>query len=333
MAIPNLTKQDFVSNQLVKWCPGCGDYVALSAMQRAFAELNLPKENIVMVSGIGCSSRFPYYVDTYGFHTIHGRATNFASGIKLANPKNQVWIVMGDGDAFSIGANHFIHFLRRNFNINVLILNNQIYGLTKGQYSPTSEKGKINKSTPLGSIEEPLNPAGLALSSKVSFYARGIDKDILGMKDLFIKAHKHHGSSVVEIYQNCNVFNDKTFSSYTDRETKKTSSIILQEGEPLVYGEENELGIVFEDFKLKSIEIQSKEDEARLLIHQPKKNNPFLPFLYAQMSEDPDLPTPFGIFKEEKKQVFEEQVLSRQTTKLDDNELENILAGKQAWEI
>ena len=291
-----LTKQDFISDQMVKWCPGCGDYVALSAMQRALADLGINQENIIFVSGIGCSSRFPYYMNTYGFHSIHGRAPNFASGMKLANPDNHIWLVMGDGDAFSIGVNHLIHFLRRNWNVNLLILNNQIYGLTKGQYSPTSEKGKISKSTPRGSLEVPLNPANLALGAKVSFYARGTDKDILGMKELFLSAQAHKGTSLVEIYQNCNVFNDKAFASYTDRDTKKNTTITLRENAPLIYGEKEDLGIVLNNLKLESIKLTSEEDKKKLLVHRPRTNDDLMFFLYGQMTDDPTLPTPLGIF-------------------------------------
>ncbi len=330
---PQLTKEDFVSNQLIKWCPGCGDYVALSAMQRALAELGLAKEEIVFVSGIGCSSRFPYYMDTYGFHTIHGRAPNFASGIKLTNPKNHVWLVMGDGDALSIGAGHLIHFLRRNFDINVLILNNRIYGLTKGQYSPTSEKGKISRSTPIGSIETPLNPAGLAISANVTFFARGIDKDILGMKELFKQAHAHKGTSLIEIYQNCNVFNDHAFAPYTDRASKKETTITLQEGEPLIYGENNDKGITLEGFQLKSISLKDEEDKKKLLVHSTSCENDLLPFLYAKMSENPDLPTPMGIFKKEKKSTFEEELLARKREDLDEKTLKEMLKGRNSWKI
>ena len=328
-----LTKQDFVSDQMVRWCPGCGDYVALSAMQRALADLGIARENLIFVSGIGCSSRFPYYMNTYGFHSIHGRAPNFASGMKLANPNNHIWLVMGDGDALSIGANHLIHFLRRNWNVNLLILNNQIYGLTKGQCSPTSEKGKISKSTPQGNLETPLNPAALALSAKVSFYARGVDKDILGMKELFKAAELHQGTSVVEIYQNCNVFNDKAFASYTDRETKENTTILLQENSPLLYGENKGKGIVLNGLELQSIKIVTEKDKEKVLVHRSRTSNDIRLFLYGQMTENPDLPTPLGIFKQSNREVFEKQLLSKKKEDLTEEEFVSLLKGKNSWEI
>ena len=217
---PKLDRRDFVSDQAVRWCPGCGDYAILAQTQKVFPDLGIDREKFVFISGIGCSSRFPYYMNTYGFHTIHGRAPAIASGVKLANPDLSVWVITGDGDALSIGGNHTIHLLRRNLDINVMLFNNRIYGLTKGQYSPTSELGKITKSTPLGSLDRPFNPLALALGSHASFVARAIDRETAHLQSMIQRAHSHKGSSYIEIYQNCNIFNDGAFASMTDRETK-----------------------------------------------------------------------------------------------------------------
>ena len=225
-----LTRKDFVSDQEVRWCPGCGDYAILAAVQKVFPELGVPKENFLIVSGIGCSSRFPYYMDTYGFHSIHGRAPAFASGAKLANPDLSVWIVTGDGDGMSIGGNHLIHVLRRNLDLNILMFNNRIYGLTKGQYSPTSELGKVTKSTPMGSLDHPFNPPSLALGSGATFVARTIDRELKHLASIIKESHGHKGGSFVEIYQNCNIFNDGAFANMTDRETKMETQLVLEEG-------------------------------------------------------------------------------------------------------
>ena len=237
------TKQDFTSDQAVRWCPGCGDYAILAQTQKVFPDLGVDKENLVFISGIGCSSRFPYYMDTYGFHTIHGRAPAIASGVKLANPDLSVWVVTGDGDGLSIGGNHTIHLLRRNLDINVMLFNNRIYGLTKGQYSPTSEVGKVTKSTPMGSLDRPFNPLTLALGAGATFVSRTIDKETKHLQEMIKKSHVHKGTSFMEIYQNCNIFNDGAFSSLTDKETKSDTVLWLENNSPMVFGAEKNKGI------------------------------------------------------------------------------------------
>ena len=229
------TKQDFTSDQAVRWCPGCGDYAILAQTQKVFPDLGVDKENLVFISGIGCSSRFPYYMDTYGFHTIHGRAPAIASGVKLANPDLSVWVVTGDGDGLSIGGNHTIHLLRRNLDINVMLFNNRIYGLTKGQYSPTSEVGKVTKSTPMGSLDRPFNPLTLALGAGATFVSRTIDKETKHLQEMIKKSHVHKGTSFMEIYQNCNIFNDGAFSSLTDKETKSDTVLWLENNLSLIH--------------------------------------------------------------------------------------------------
>src|SRR5678809_1192356 len=241
---PKLTKKDFESDQDVRWCPGCGDYSILANVQRVMPELGVPRENVVFVSGIGCSSRFPYYMNTYGFHTIHGRAPAFATGIKAARPELSVWIVTGDGDGLSIGGNHLLHMCRRNFDVNILLFNNRIYGLTKGQYSPTSEENKITNSTPAGSIDHPFNPMALARGADATFVARSMDRDPKHLQAMLVRANSHKGASFLEVYQNCNIFNDAAFEVYTEKSTKATETIFLEQGKPLLFGANNDKGTV-----------------------------------------------------------------------------------------
>src|SRR3954462_9691227 len=246
--IPLTTKKDWTSDQEVRWCPGCGDYSILTALQMLMPDLGSTRENTVFVSGIGCSSRFPYYMNTYGMHSIHGRAPAFASGIAVSRPDLDVWVVTGDGDMLSIGGNHLIHALRRNVNLKILMFNNQIYGLTKGQYSPTSEVGKVTKSTPFGSIDHPFNPVSLALGTEAGFVARTHDVDRKHMMEVFRRAHEHRGAAFVEVYQNCNVFNDGAFSSILRRDVRADMLIDLKHGEPIRFGSENQLGVVLNEF-------------------------------------------------------------------------------------
>ena len=241
--VNGLTKKDFTSDQLVKWCPGCGDYAILRAMQNALPTLGKKREDYVFVSGIGCSSRFPYYMNTYGFHSIHGRAPAFATGIKMANPNLSVWQITGDGDGFSIGGNHLIHLLRRNIDINVLLFNNEIYGLTKGQYSPTSRCGTITKSSPQGSLENPFSPGELAIGARGTYFARVTDTSPKYMTEIFIDAENHRGTSFIEILQNCVIFNDGIFSPITSKETRKDAQLILEHGKPMIFGKEGNKGI------------------------------------------------------------------------------------------
>ncbi|HEY4797595.1 MAG TPA: 2-oxoacid:ferredoxin oxidoreductase subunit beta, partial [Bacteroidia bacterium] len=244
-----LTAKDFTSDQEVRWCPGCGDYSILKQVQSIMPELGIPREDIVFISGIGCSSRFPYYMETYGMHSIHGRATAIASGLKTSRPELSVWIVSGDGDGLSIGGNHMIHLLRRNINVNVLLFNNEIYGLTKGQYSPTSHEGHITKSSPYGSIDHSFNPLALALGAGGTFIARSMDRDPIHLRGILKKANEHKGTSFVEIYQNCSVFNDGAFEVFTEKATKKNESLFMEHGKPLLFGANNEKGIKLDGFK------------------------------------------------------------------------------------
>ena len=246
--VQKLKKKDFVSDQDIRWCPGCGDYTILNTVQKVFPELGIPKHEFLIISGIGCSSRFPYYMNCFGFHTIHGRAPAVATGAKLSNPDLSVWVITGDGDAMSIGGNHFIHVLRRNLDMNILLFNNRIYGLTKGQYSPTSEVGKKTVSTPMGSLDHPFNPPALALGSEGTFVARAIDKELKHMGQIITEANSHKGTSFVEIYQNCNIFNDGAFANLTDKEQRGLSRILLEDGEPMIFGPENNLGIILDGF-------------------------------------------------------------------------------------
>src|ERR1700712_4593316 len=265
-----LTAKDFATDQEVRWCPGCGDYSILAQVQKIMPSLGIPRENIVIISGIGCSSRFPYYMNTYGMHSIHGRATAIASGLKASRPDLSVWIVTGDGDGLSIGGNHMIHLLRRNFNLNILLFNNQIYGLTKGQYSPTSEENKITKSTPFGSIDHPFNPLALAMGADASFIARTMDRDPKHLQQMLIRSNGHKGTSLLEIYQNCNIFNDGAFEIFTEKSSKKNETLFLEQGKPLIFGAEENKGIRLDGLKPVVVEIGNGYTSEDLWIHDEK---------------------------------------------------------------
>ena len=296
-----LTKRDFESDQEPRWCPGCSDYAILAQIKKLLPNLDIPKENIVFVSGIGCSSRFPYYLDTYGFHGIHGRAPVIATGIKIANPDLKVFVVTGDGDGLSIGGNHLIHLCRRNVDVTVLLFNNRIYGLTKGQYSPTSEMGKITKSSPYGSIESPFNPIQLALSAGATFVARSIDRDQKHLYEVLKRAAQHKGTSFVEIYQNCNIFNDGAFKSLTNPD----KVLYMENGKNYVFGSESEKIINLNQNK---IEILNYKDDgsSNFTKHDENAKNPAIESQLAVMSERPDLPTPMGVFRELQRQCYDE---------------------------
>ncbi|WP_217495927.1 2-oxoacid:ferredoxin oxidoreductase subunit beta [Mangrovivirga cuniculi] len=252
----NLVAKDFATDQDVRWCPGCGDYSILKQIQTILPSINVPRENIVFISGIGCSSRFPYYMNTYGMHSIHGRAGAIVSGLKSVNPDLDIWMITGDGDSLSIGGNHLIHLLRRNFNVNIVLFNNQIYGLTKGQYSPTSPKGQVSKSTPFGSVDRPFNPITLALGSEGTFVARAIDRNPIHLREILSAAHDHNGASFIEIYQNCNVFNDGAFEEFTDKSLKDKNTLYLENGRPLLFDNESK-GIVLDGFKPVIVDMDS----------------------------------------------------------------------------
>ncbi|NNE43831.1 MAG: 2-oxoacid:ferredoxin oxidoreductase subunit beta, partial [Gemmatimonadetes bacterium] len=297
MATAELTKKDFVTDQEVRWCPGCGDYSILAAVQNVLPTLGIPREKFVFVSGIGCSSRFPYYMNTYGFHTIHGRAPAVATGVKLSNPDLSVWLVTGDGDALSIGGNHIIHLIRRNVDITVLMFNNRIYGLTKGQYSPTSELGKRTKSSPYGSVDHPFNPISLALGADATFVARTVDIYPKHMKEVLARAAAHRGTSFVEIYQNCNIFNDGAFKAMTDREIRNDSQVELIHGEPIIFGKDQDQGIRFHDEQLDVVRLgENGLTRDDILVHDEHRERPSRAFQLSRM-ELPDFPVPIGVFR------------------------------------
>jgi 2-oxoglutarate/2-oxoacid ferredoxin oxidoreductase subunit beta len=295
--VPITSKKDWVSDQEIRWCPGCGDYGILQAVQFLMPDIGVSRENTVFVSGIGCSSRFPYYMNTYGMHSIHGRAPAIATGVAVARPDLDVWVITGDGDALSIGGNHLIHALRRNVNLTILMFNNQIYGLTKGQYSPTSAVGKITKSTPIGSVDPPFNPLAVALGAEASFVARTHDLDRKHMIEIFRAAHDHQGASFVEILQNCNVFNDAAFDAITGKENRPVNMINLVHGEPIRFGAANERGVMMRsDGQLEIVEVADVGAEA-LLVHDVHRADPSLAFALARLSNDTVSPTPFGVFR------------------------------------
>ena len=329
-----LTKKDFVSDQDVRWCPGCGDYAILSQVQKVFPTLGVAKEDFLVVSGIGCSSRFPYYMNTYGFHSIHGRAPAVASGAKLSNPNLSVWLVTGDGDAMSIGGNHFIHILRRNIDVKILMFNNKIYGLTKGQYSPTSELGKVTKSTPMGSLDYPFNPSSLALGSGATFVARTIDREIKHMATIVEAANNHKGASFVDIYQNCNIFNDGAFSDLTDKETKKETQLILAHGEPMVFGTDSSKILKLDGSKFKILNLEEGYSLDDATKHNYNDKN--LSFLLSEMTMDEKLPTPIGILYKEDKATYEDMMVNQIDSakeKMGKADLQKIISGTNTWEV
>jgi 2-oxoglutarate ferredoxin oxidoreductase subunit beta len=303
-AAPELRKADFQSDQETRWCPGCGDYAILNAVQTFMPELGIPPERIVFVTGIGCAGRFAYYMDTYGMHSIHGRAATIATGLATTREDLSIWVVSGDGDALSIGGNHLIHALRRNVPVKILLLNNQIYGLTKGQASPTSERGKITKSTPFGSHDRPFNPVSLALGAEATFVARTLDRDRRHMIDVLRQAANHRGAAVVEIYQNCPVFNDGAFFALTEKETKAQMQIPLVHGQPIVFGpEDGRRGVVRDaDGELAIVEL-SGVDESRLLVHDAEREDPSLAFALSRLADRPTEPTPIGVFRKVQRPV------------------------------
>jgi len=285
---------DFASDQAVRWCPGCGDYAILSQTQKIFPNLKIDKENIVFISGIGCSSRFPYYMNTFGFHTIHGRAAAIASGVKIANPELSVWVVTGDGDGLSIGGNHTIHLLRRNLDINVMLFNNRIYGLTKGQYSPTSEVGKITKSTPFGSIDRPFNPVSLALGADATFVARTIDREIKHMQSILERSYKHKGTSFLEIYQNCLIFNNGAYAPMTDKETKMDKVLWLENGKPMLFGVDKKKGIRLVGYVPEIIDLDGEYSVDDVLVHNEKDY--VIASMLANFTYQDEFPDPIGVF-------------------------------------
>jgi 2-oxoglutarate/2-oxoacid ferredoxin oxidoreductase subunit beta len=333
-----LTAKDFTTDQEVRWCPGCGDYSILAQVQKVMPTLGIPRENIVIISGIGCSSRFPYYMNTYGMHSIHGRATAIASGLKATRPELSVWIVTGDGDSLSIGGNHTIHLLRRNFDVNILLFNNQIYGLTKGQYSPTSEPEKVTKSTPMGSIDHPFNPLALAMGADASFIARTMDRDPKHLQQMLTRSHQHKGSSFLEIYQNCNIFNDGAFEIFTEKSNKPTETIFLEQGKPLIFGAEKNKGIKLDGLKPIVVEIGGGISTEDLWIHD--ETDMYKAQSLVRMFDDPALtghfPRPFGVFYQQERACYEDQ-LNMQIDEVIKTKgrgnLNKLLSGRETWTI
>ncbi len=295
--IPETTRKDWMSDQEVRWCPGCGDYSILAAIQLALPDMGLRREEVVFISGIGCAARFPYYMNTYGMHSIHGRAPAIATGLAMARPDLHVFVVSGDGDALSIGGNHLIHALRRNINLTILLFNNQIYGLTKGQYSPTSEVGKVTKSTPFGSIDQPFNPVSVALGAEASFVARTHDMDRAHMIEMFKRAHAHQGTSIIEIYQNCNVFNDGAFGQITAKDARDSMLIPLRHGEPIRFGPDGERGVVLDGQDGMRIVDVADVGEDALLVHDEARADPSIAFMLSRLARGPYEPTPVGVFR------------------------------------
>ncbi|MEO9224628.1 MAG: 2-oxoacid:ferredoxin oxidoreductase subunit beta [Acidimicrobiales bacterium] len=291
------SKKDWTSDQEVRWCPGCGDYSILTAVQMLMPDLGVRRENTVFISGIGCSSRFPYYMNTYGMHSIHGRAPAIATGLAMARDDLDVWVITGDGDALSIGGNHLIHALRRNINLTILLFNNQIYGLTKGQYSPTSETGKVTKSTPFGSLDTPFNPVSLALSAEASFVARTHDMDRKHMQEMFRRAHDHKGAAFVEIYQNCNVFNDAAFEQVTGKANRESMLIPLRHGEPIRFGPDAAKGVMLDGQGHATIVDVDEVGEDKILVHDESRPDPGLAFMLSRLARGPYEPTPIGVFR------------------------------------
>ena len=303
-----LQRKDFSSDQEVRWCPGCGDYSVLTALQLLMPELGVRPENQVFVSGIGCSSRFPYYMNTYGIHSIHGRAPAFATGVALARPDLDVWVITGDGDGLSIGGNHLIHALRRNVNMTILLFNNQIYGLTKGQYSPTSEVGKVTKSSPFGSLDHPFNPVSVAIGAEASFVARTHDMDRKHMQEVFRRAHEHPGCAFVEIYQNCNVFNDGAFEHITSKDRRAEMLVDLHHGEPMRFGADREFGVRLNAYGEAEVVSVAEVGEDALLVHDEQRHDPSVAFALSRLAETPTSPTPIGVLRAVERPTYEAEV-------------------------
>ncbi len=337
--LPILSAKDFQTNQDVRWCPGCGDYSILKQVHTILPQIGIPREDIVIISGIGCSSRFPYYTNTFGMHSIHGRATAIASGLKAVRPELNVWIVTGDGDGLSIGGNHMIHLLRRNFNVNILLFNNEIYGLTKGQYSPTSEQHKVTKSTPFGSLDHPFNPLSLALGADATFVARSVDRDPKHLQQMLLRANNHIGASFLEIYQNCNIFNDGAFEVFTDKQVKDDNILILEHGQPLRFGKEGDKGIRIDGLQASVVSLADGYSAEDLWIHDEQDLTKAL--LLTRFFDDPrhgglQLPRPFGVFYAVERPTYETllmQQVQEATTRFGEGDLDLLLKGKKTWTV
>jgi 2-oxoglutarate/2-oxoacid ferredoxin oxidoreductase subunit beta len=334
---PELTGKDFASDQDVRWCPGCGDYTILKQVQNVMPELGIARENIVFVAGIGCSSRFPYYMNTYGMHTIHGRAPAVATGLKVTRPDLSVWVITGDGDSLSIGANHLLHALRRNVDLNILLFNNEIYGLTKGQSSPTSSEGLVTKSTPYGSVDHPFNPLSLTLGADAGFVARTMDRDPKHLNAMLKRTHRHKGTSFLEIYQNCLVFNDGTFDLYTDKGKRPSTAVYLEHGEPLIFGENSDRGIRLDGLRPEVVELGNGHSADDLWVHD--ENDPVKAYMLSRfftVGNADGFPRPFGVFFESDRPSYNDQVATQmQVAKKKNGEadLDKLLSGDETWVV
>ena len=337
-AVANLSRKDFIADQEVRWCPGCGDYAILANIQRVMPELNIPRENVVFISGIGCSSRFPYYMNTYGFHTIHGRAPAFATGVKAANPDLSVWVVTGDGDGLSIGGNHLLHSIRRNLDLQILLFNNQVYGLTKGQYSPTSVLGMRTKSSPQGSIDHPIDPISFALGCGATFVARTIDVDSAHMQKVLKRAYQHKGTAFVEILQNCPVYNDGIWEDLEDRKTRAQTALVLEDGQPLVFGSPgSRKGILMYHGRPSVIDLADDEDpiERGVVIHDENLETPSYASSLASLRR-PEFPLPVGVIREVDKACYEElmhQQIDEARAQQGEGDLHALLHSGDTWTI
>jgi len=337
-AATTLSRKDFVSDQDVRWCPGCGDYSILANVQKVMPELGVPRENVVFVSGIGCSSRFPYYMNTYGFHTIHGRAPAFASGIKAARPELSVWIVTGDGDGLSIGGNHLLHILRRNLDVQILLFNNRIYGLTKGQYSPTSRFGSKSKSTPGGTIDHPVDPISFALGAGATFVARTVDVDAAHSQEMLQRAHEHKGTAFVEILQNCPVYNDNEWLEIEDRKTRAEAGLVLEHGKPLVWGAKNaRRGIKIADGVPSIVALSDTDDPVAMgvAVHNEKHASAAYAFALASLAR-PEFPMPLGVLRAVEKSTYEEMLDAQVTSALNKSgpgDLQKLLMSADTWTV
>ncbi len=334
----NLTysAKDFKSDQYVRWCPGCGDHAVVNTLQKAMAELGIAPHQTAVISGIGCSSRLPYYMNTYGFHTIHGRASAIATGVKVANPELSVWQVSGDGDCLAIGGNHFIHAVRRNIDLNILLLNNKIYGLTKGQYSPTSARGFVSKSSPYGTVEEPFIPAELVFGARGNFFARSLDVELAITKDVLVAAAKHKGTSVVEVLQNCVIFSDKIHESVTHRDYRADRTIYLKDGEKMVFGKEKNRGLMLDGFGIKAVTIgEAGVTMDDILVHDAKSSNNFMHHCLAMM-DGTDLPLAFGVIRDVEAPVYDQEVekqIADVQAKKSERTLREYLMSGEVWEV
>lgn len=332
---PTLARKDFVSDQEVRWCPGCGDYAILAQTQRLMPELGVSPENVVFISGIGCSSRLPYYMNTYGFHTIHGRAPTIATGLKVMRPDLQVWVITGDGDGLSIGGNHLLHILRRNVDVTIVLFNNRIYGLTKGQYSPTSGQGQITKSSPIGSVDYPVDPLSVALGSGATFVARTLDSDTRHLIETLERAAHHKGTSFVEVLQNCVVYNDNAFADFADRPVRPDHTITLEQGEPLVFGKEGTFGVRLNGVTPEIVELENGVSVDDLLVHDETHEEPTIASILAQMHH-PDFPVPLGVLRAVQRPTYEELLEDQVQSAIADKgtgDLTSLLAAGDTWVV